>query len=170
MFLFIWIIFKPTVWNFFCKLRSSMIIERLNGSFLRLSRCLFNSKNERTCQEHPEKLICPLSSRQVKYLKLDVDDACISFWSAGIFLCTPFLFIFAYSFVFRNRVFCGYIRWQCFLAHFWWGFTAISVLWTFFTVKTQIIFNGWPTTNMNTRSPLYSPATHLHVFCSVSVL
>jgi len=24
-------------------------------------------------------LICPLSSRQVKYLKLDVDDACISF-------------------------------------------------------------------------------------------
>ena len=32
-----------------------MIIKRLNGSFLRLSRCLFNSKNERTCQEHPEK-------------------------------------------------------------------------------------------------------------------
>lgn len=25
------------------------------------------------------RLICPLSSRQVKYLKLDVDDACISF-------------------------------------------------------------------------------------------
>ena len=24
-------------------------------------------------------VICPLSSRQVKYLKLDVDDACISF-------------------------------------------------------------------------------------------
>ena len=35
-----------------------MIIERLNGSFLRLSRCLFNSKNERTCQEHPEKSGC----------------------------------------------------------------------------------------------------------------
>lgn len=47
-----------TVWNFFCKLRSSMIIKRLNGSFLRLSRCLFNSKNERTCQEHPEKSGC----------------------------------------------------------------------------------------------------------------
>jgi len=30
--------------------------------------------------------------------------------------------------------------------------------------------NGWPTTNNYTRSPLYSPATHLHVFCSVSVL
>ena len=43
-----------TVWNFFCKLRSSMIIGRLNGSFLRLSHCLFNSKNEWTCQEHPE--------------------------------------------------------------------------------------------------------------------
>lgn len=25
------------------------------------------------------EVICPLSSRQVKYLKLDVDDACISF-------------------------------------------------------------------------------------------
>lgn len=44
--------------KFFCKLRSSMIIKRLNGSFLRLSRCLFNSKNERTCQEHPEKSGC----------------------------------------------------------------------------------------------------------------
>ena len=29
--------------------------------------------------EPPAILICPLSSRQVKYLKLDVDDACISF-------------------------------------------------------------------------------------------
>lgn len=26
-----------------------------------------------------EDVICPLSSRQVKYLKLNVDDACISF-------------------------------------------------------------------------------------------
>jgi len=30
--------------------------------------------------------------------------------------------------------------------------------------------NGWPATYKNARSPLYSPATHLHVFCSVSVL
>ena len=30
-----------------------MIIWRLNGTFLRLSRCLFNNKNNRTCQEHP---------------------------------------------------------------------------------------------------------------------
>ncbi len=35
-----------------------MIIERLNDSFLLLSRCLFNSKNERTCQVHPEKSGC----------------------------------------------------------------------------------------------------------------
>lgn len=28
---------------------------------------------------HLQGMICPLSSRQVKYLKLDVDDACISF-------------------------------------------------------------------------------------------
>ena len=55
-------------------------------------------------------MICLLSSRQVKYLKLGVDDAYISFWSVGIFLCTPFLFIFAYSLVFWNRVFCRYIR------------------------------------------------------------
>ena len=34
--------------GFFCKLRYSMVIERLNGSFLRLSHCLFNSKNERS--------------------------------------------------------------------------------------------------------------------------
>lgn len=27
----------------------------------------------------PVGMICPLSSRQVKYLKLNVDDACISF-------------------------------------------------------------------------------------------
>ena len=60
--------------------------------------------------KQPPGMICPLSSKQVKYLKSGVDDACISFWSVGIFLCTPFLFIFAYSFVFRNRVFCGYIR------------------------------------------------------------
>ena len=43
------------LWNilereiFSVNLRSSMIIERLDGSFLRLSRCLINSKNELTC-------------------------------------------------------------------------------------------------------------------------
>ena len=50
-------------------------------------------------------MICPLSSRQVKYLKLSADDAYISLLSVGIFLCTPFLFVFIYSLVFRNRVF-----------------------------------------------------------------
>ena len=34
----------------------------------------------------PAIVIFPLSSRQVKYLKLDVDDACISFWNVGILL------------------------------------------------------------------------------------
>ena len=36
-------------------------VATLEGSFLRLSRCLFNSKNERTCQEHPEKSGCVFS-------------------------------------------------------------------------------------------------------------
>lgn len=51
-------------------------------------------------------MICPLSSRQYKYLKSSVDETCISLWGAGIFLYTPFLFIVVYSFVFRNRGFC----------------------------------------------------------------
>ena len=42
-------------------------------------------EGEGTVKNSPRKnrpdreVICPLSSRQVKYLKLDVDDACISF-------------------------------------------------------------------------------------------
>lgn len=35
-----------------------MIIEQLNDCFLRLSRCLFNSKNEQTCQDHTKKSGC----------------------------------------------------------------------------------------------------------------
>lgn len=66
---------------------------------------------------HP-KLICPLSSRQVKYLKFSVDDACISLWNAIIFLCAPFFFIFHDLFVFRNRIFCWRIAYQRLLSHF----------------------------------------------------
>ena len=36
-------------------------------------------KHKRKRVNTPCRMICPLSSRQVKYLKLDVDDACISF-------------------------------------------------------------------------------------------
>ena len=45
-----------TVWNFFCKFRSSMIIDAAWLRFLLLSRCLFNSKNKLVCQERPENL------------------------------------------------------------------------------------------------------------------
>lgn len=33
-----------------------------------------------------DSMICPLSSRQVKYLKFSAGDTCISIWDAGIFL------------------------------------------------------------------------------------
>ena len=50
------ILFQLTVWNFFCKFRSSMIIDAAWQRFLLLSRCLFNSKNKLVCQERPENL------------------------------------------------------------------------------------------------------------------
>lgn len=40
------------------------------------------------------KLICPLSSRQVKYLKVSDKNTYISFWSVGIFMHTISLYIF----------------------------------------------------------------------------
>lgn len=48
---------------------------------------------------HKEKpdliiLICPLSSRQVKYLKVSDKNTYISFWSVGIFMHTISLYIF----------------------------------------------------------------------------
>lgn len=39
-------------------------------------------------------LICPLSSRQVKYLKVSDKNTYISFWSVGIFMHTISLYIF----------------------------------------------------------------------------
>ena len=39
-------------------------------------------------------LICPLSSRQVKYLKISDKNTYISFWSVGIFMHTISLYIF----------------------------------------------------------------------------
>lgn len=41
-----------------------------------------------------KKLICPLSSRQVKYLKVSDKNTYISFWSVGIFMHTISLYIF----------------------------------------------------------------------------
>ena len=40
------------------------------------------------------KMICPLSSRQVKYLKVSDKNTYISFWSVGIFMHTISLYIF----------------------------------------------------------------------------
>lgn len=42
----------------------------------------------------PIKMICPLSSRQVKYLKVSDKNTYISFWSVGIFMHTISLYIF----------------------------------------------------------------------------
>ena len=39
-------------------------------------------------------LICPLSSRQVRYLKVSDKNTYISFWSVGIFMHTISLYIF----------------------------------------------------------------------------
>ena len=44
-----------------------------------LSKRHRQQNNEILIRHSPGIVICPLSSRQVKYLKLDVDDACISF-------------------------------------------------------------------------------------------
>ena len=40
------------------------------------------------------QMICPLSSRQVKYLKVSDKNTYISFWSVGIFMHTISLYIF----------------------------------------------------------------------------
>ena len=42
----------------------------------------------------PQTVICPLSSRQVKYLKVSDKNTYISFWSVGIFMHTISLYIF----------------------------------------------------------------------------
>ena len=41
-----------------------------------------------------KSMICPLSSRQVKYLKVSDKNTYISFWSVGIFMHTISLYIF----------------------------------------------------------------------------
>ena len=53
-----------------------------------------------------ETLICPLSSRQVKYLKFLLENDRML---CGHFLCAPFFFIFFYTFIFRYRIF----YWSC---------------------------------------------------------
>ena len=45
-------------------------------------------------KENSSSMICPLSSRQVKYLKVSDKNTYISFWSVGIFMHTISLYIF----------------------------------------------------------------------------
>lgn len=45
-------------------------------------------------QKSRPNVICPLSSRQVKYLKVSDKNTYISFWSVGIFMHTISLYIF----------------------------------------------------------------------------
>ena len=54
------------------------------------------NEEERPQEEEPPEaeMICPLSSRQVKYLKVSDKNTYISFWSVGIFMHTISLYIF----------------------------------------------------------------------------
>ena len=49
---------------------------------------------KKAAREDPQILICPLSSRQVRYLKVSDKNTYISFWSVGIFMHTISLYIF----------------------------------------------------------------------------
>lgn len=60
-------------------------------------------------------MICPLSSRQVKYLKRGADERP---HFVAVFLCTPFFFIFFDSLVFRNRVFFWMFSSDCLIPYF----------------------------------------------------
>lgn len=50
-------------------------------------------------------LICPLSSRQVKYQKQSACKRSHKTNSVAVFLCAPIFFIFLNSFISRNRIF-----------------------------------------------------------------
>ena len=50
--------------------------------------------NKKSRQVYLRDVICPLSSRQVKYLKVSDKNTYISFWSVGIFMHTISLYIF----------------------------------------------------------------------------
>ena len=52
------------------------------------------ARNKMAKNKPPSLLICPLSSRQVKYLKVSDKNTYISFWSVGIFMHTISLYIF----------------------------------------------------------------------------
>ena len=52
-------------------------------------------KDDNKPQKQPLwSVICPLSSRQVRYLKVSDKNTYISFWSVGIFMHTISLYIF----------------------------------------------------------------------------
>ena len=60
-----------------------------------LERQIDNVKTYLLAKGQPfEIMICPLSSRQVKYLKVSDKNTYISFWSVGIFMHTISLYIF----------------------------------------------------------------------------
>ena len=66
-------------------------------------------------KKYQPHLICPLSSRQVKYLKRGADERP---HFVAVFLCTPFFFIFFDSLVFRNRVFFWMFSSDCLIPYF----------------------------------------------------
>ena len=53
-----------------------------------------DGKRKKAVVQQPINMICPLSSRQVKYLKVSDKNTYISFWSVGIFMHTISLYIF----------------------------------------------------------------------------
>ena len=53
-----------------------------------------SKKKKKEEKPEEEEMICPLSSRQVKYLKVSDKNTYISFWSVGIFMHTISLYIF----------------------------------------------------------------------------
>ena len=53
-----------------------------------------NQRVRKAAEDAFRDMICPLSSRQVKYLKVSDKNTYISFWSVGIFMHTISLYIF----------------------------------------------------------------------------
>ena len=53
-----------------------------------------NQRVRKAAEDAFRDMICPLSSRQVRYLKVSDKNTYISFWSVGIFMHTISLYIF----------------------------------------------------------------------------
>ena len=70
-------------------LRILIMVLVIVGSYLAYA-FIYRGRNE----PPTKRMICPLSSRQVKYLKVSDKNTYISFWSVGIFMHTISLYIF----------------------------------------------------------------------------